>query len=69
MMATKSGAEFDKAFALQMVEDHQKALDLVDSSSVSTQDEGVRTLLNGLKPVLQAHKKIAQALAGATVRA
>lgn len=65
LLAIKSGAEFDRAFALQMIADHQKALDTLNSARIATGDAQLRALYDDFIPILEAHRKTARALASA----
>jgi putative membrane protein len=68
LLATKSGADFDRTFGLQMIRDHQKALDLLNSARVETADDSLRMLYDQLVPVLQTHKRVAEQIVAASVR-
>jgi putative membrane protein len=68
MLATKSGAEFDRAFARQMVSDHQKSLDLIDSARVETGDDTLRLLYDDLTTALRADQRAAEELLAASAR-
>jgi putative membrane protein len=65
LLATKTGVAFDRAFALQMIADHQKVIDLVNSARISTPDDQLRMLYDTLLPTLEAHQKTARTLANA----
>lgn len=69
LLATKSGTDFDRTFALQMIADHTKAITLVESARIETADGQLRELLETLLPKLQAHKKTAQDIVAASTRA
>jgi len=68
MIATKTHAEFDRAFELQTVADHQKALDLLDSARVETADDTLRMLYDQLTATLRADKRAAEMLLGASAK-
>ena len=68
LLATRSGTEFDRAFGLQMVRDHQKVIDLIDSARVETADETLRMLYDQLVPTIQAHKRAAEQIVSASAR-
>ncbi|MDB4981710.1 MAG: putative exported protein [Myxococcales bacterium] len=68
LLATKTGTEFDRAFALQMIADHTKAITLVESARIETADASLRELFDTLLPTLQAHKKTAQDIVVASAR-
>jgi len=57
-----SGEDFDKAYVQAMVGDHQKAIELFDSASHST-DPDVKAFASKTLPVLKHHLAMAQALA------
>jgi len=62
-LETLKGDEFDREFARMMVEDHQKAIDLVTTTEKQTQDSKIQSLLNKLLPVLKEHHRVAQQIA------
>lgn len=68
LLATKTGTQFDRAFGLQMIADHTKAIELVESARIETGDGQLRDLYELLLPTLQAHKKAAQEIVAASVR-
>jgi putative membrane protein len=68
LLATKSGTDFDRAFGQQMVRDHQKAIDLINSARVETADDSLRMLYDQLVPVIQNHKRVAEQIVAASVR-
>jgi putative membrane protein len=68
LLATKSGVEFDRAFARQMVSDHQKSLDLIESARVETGDDTLRILYDDLTTALRADKRAAEDLLAASAR-
>jgi putative membrane protein len=68
LLATKAGTDFDRAFGLQMIADHTKALTLVESARIETSDGELRDLFESLLPTLQAHKKTAQDIVAASTR-
>jgi putative membrane protein len=68
LLATKSGTDFDRAFGQQMVRDHQKAIDLINSARVETADDTLRMLYDQLIPVIQNHKRVAEQIVAASVR-
>lgn len=68
MLATKSGVAFDRAFAQQIVSDHQKLGDVLDSASVETADDTLRALYQELTTVVRAHKRAAEDLLAASAR-
>jgi putative membrane protein len=68
LLTTKTGTDFDRAFGLQMITDHTKAIELVESARIETADAQLRDLFESLLPTLQAHKKTAQEIVAASVR-
>lgn len=68
MIGAKSGPEFDRAFALRMIADHTKTIDLVEGAHKETRDEELRTIYDELLPTLQAHKRAAQEIVAAAGR-
>lgn len=68
MVGAKSGVEFDRAFALRMIADHTKVIELVDGALKETGDEDLRALYDELLPTLQAHKRTAQEIVAASAR-
>jgi putative membrane protein len=49
------GAEFDREFLTMMAADHDKELAKIDVAMGSAADPDLKTLLTGVKPVLQRH--------------
>jgi putative membrane protein len=68
LLANKTGAEFDRAFGVQMVADHTKAIELIESARIEIRDGQLRDLYDGLLPALYAHKRTAQDIVAASVR-
>jgi putative membrane protein len=68
MLATKTGVDFDRAFAQQMIRDHQKVLDLLDSARVETADDSLRLLYDQLTATVRAHKRAAEDILVASAR-
>lgn len=62
-IATKSGEDFDKAFARNAVEDHQKDIAAFEKEASSGKDPDVKNWANKTLPTLRAHLAEAQALA------
>jgi putative membrane protein len=60
--ATKSGDDFDKAFALQAVEDHQKAIAEFENETRTGIDPDVKNWATKALPTLRAHLAEAQDL-------
>jgi putative membrane protein len=61
-LETLKGEEFDREFAKLMVEDHQKAIDLIEGTLTTTTDDKVRGLLNKVLPVIKEHKRTAETI-------
>jgi putative membrane protein len=61
-MKSMSGAEFDKAFAAHMLEDHKKDIAEAKAARDSTTDAKLKTLLTATIPVLEKHRDTAQKL-------
>ena len=62
MMDRKTGADFDKAFAESMVENHKKAVALFDKTSKEAKDPDVKALAAKMLPTLQGHLSMAEQL-------
>jgi putative membrane protein len=67
-LSSLSGSDFDKEFVNVMLEDHDRALDLVKSARDSASDKQLRALYDGMLPKLEAHKKMAKDLADRVVK-
>lgn len=63
VLATKNGPAFDRAFSLQMIEDHQKAIDMLKSARIATANENLTAMYDALIPVLESHQRTARAIA------
>jgi putative membrane protein len=63
---TLRGAEFDAAFAQEMVQGHQKMLTLLEVAQHQAQNTEVRTLITATLPTLREHLRMAQALVSGT---
>ncbi len=61
-LGAKAGAEFDRAFAQQMIADHNEAVALFTSAS-RLQDKELAAFATRTLPVLQEHQKQSQHLA------
>jgi putative membrane protein len=68
VIGAKSGVEFDRAFALQMIADHTKAIELLEGAHKETADQDLRTLYDEVLPTLHAHKRAAQGIVAAAAR-
>lgn len=60
-----SGASFDRAYADQMVKDHQQTLDLFRNTAASAKDADVKAFAAKTVPTLEHHLQMAQALQAA----
>jgi putative membrane protein len=58
-----SGAEFDKAYASHMVEDHEKDVAEFDKASTSATDSDVKTWAGKTLPTLKEHLALAKDIA------
>lgn len=64
------GADFDRAYAEQMVKDHQEAVALFQSEASSGGDADLKSFAQKTLPTLQEHLRMAQALPeGASAKA
>ncbi|HXU80500.1 MAG TPA: DUF4142 domain-containing protein [Polyangia bacterium] len=59
----ETGDEFDRDFVATMIDDHNKAIELVRTARDSAVDPQLRNLLDGVLPKLEKHRKMAQQLA------
>ncbi len=59
-MRNLSGAQFDKQFATQQVQDHMKMIQLFQNEVQNTQDQALRNFAQTNLPVLQKHLQMAQ---------
>lgn len=59
-----SGAEFDRAYMRQMVQDHQEVLQLAQKTAQSTKDAELKAHLEKGAPHIQEHLDMAQKLSG-----
>jgi putative membrane protein len=56
------GADFDRAYAEQMVKDHQEAVALFQNEASSGSDAGLKSFAQKTLPTLEEHLRMAQAL-------
>jgi putative membrane protein len=56
----ETGAEFDQDFMATMVDEHDKAIQMVRSARDAASDPDLRALLDGALPKLEKHRKTAQ---------
>jgi putative membrane protein len=61
-MKAAKGADFDRMFAADMLEDHKAAIDEVKAARDNTQDEKLKALLVATLPVLEKHRDTAERL-------
>lgn len=59
-----TGADFDKAYAKQMVSDHNKAVSLFEKESTKGTDPDLKAFATKTLPTLQEHLQMAKSLAG-----
>jgi putative membrane protein len=59
---TLHGADFDRTYVDAMRADHQKMLDLLQSSTATVTTEELRTFIKQTAPVVQEHLAMARAL-------
>lgn len=60
----KKGADWDKAWADKMVDDHSGLLDKLQRSSSDVKDTELLSIVNGTIPVVQSHLSMAKELQG-----
>jgi putative membrane protein len=65
-LARLQGADFDRAFGMQMRADHDKAVALFRKESTASGDAHVKAFAAKTLPTLEEHQKMAQSLPGAT---
>jgi putative membrane protein len=58
----ETGSEFDQDFMATMVDEHDKAIEMVRAGRDSAQDPELRRLLDAALPKLERHRKDAQAI-------
>jgi putative membrane protein len=58
----EKGAEFDKSFAVDMLEDHKKDVAEASAARDATTDPKLKALLKETVPVLESHERTAQKL-------
>jgi len=59
-----TGSVFDKAYAKQMVSDHNKAVSLFEKESTKGTDPDLKDFATKTLPTLQEHLQMAKSLAG-----
>jgi putative membrane protein len=60
LMSQLSGAEFDRGFMTAMVDNHQEAVNVLQSRGLNSASTQVRTLVNRGLPIVQEHLRMAQ---------
>ncbi len=63
-MATLRGKDFDRAFARQMVKDHEEAISLFRAESKHGRDADLKAFASKTLPTLEEHLHMAEKLAG-----
>jgi putative membrane protein len=61
-LMSATGADFDREFVNMMLDEHDKAIDLVKSSKDAVTDRQLRALLGSVLPKLEQHRKMARDL-------
>jgi len=61
-LAGETGSEFDRDFAATMVDEHDKAIQMVRGARDTVTDPELRTMLDSALPKLEKHRKMAQDL-------
>ena len=61
-LAGLKGADFDRAYMKQMVEDHEKAVSLFEAEAKGGTTDGLKTFAADTLPTLQDHLKMARML-------
>lgn len=61
-LSRMSGAEFDRAFVMQAVQDHEKAINTFEEEMRSTNDADIRNYVSMTLPTLRAHLNQAEQL-------
>jgi putative membrane protein len=61
-LKSAAGADFDKTFASDMLDDHKKDIAEVKEARDGTSDKKLKSLLNTTLPVLEKHRDTAQKL-------
>jgi putative membrane protein len=60
LLATRTGADFDREFTLQIIADHNKVIDTIETAASATSDAELRAIYEQVLPILRAHKRAAQ---------
>ena len=61
-LASLHGADFDRTYVDAMRADHQKMIDLLQSSAATVSTEELRTFIKNTLPVVQEHSRMAREL-------
>ncbi|MCD2423254.1 DUF4142 domain-containing protein [Niabella pedocola] len=61
-LSSKSGADFDKAYIKQMVDDHEKTIKLFEDAEKDVQDSDLKAFVIKTLPVLRTHLEHVKAL-------
>jgi len=61
-LSRMSGSEFDRAFVMQMVQDHEKAVSMFQQQLNNTNDPQLKNYINMTLPVLRSHLDQARSL-------
>jgi putative membrane protein len=64
MIDAKTGADFDKAFAQDMVKNHKKAVELFEKASQEVTDSAIKDFATKTLPTLKSHLTMAEELQG-----
>ncbi len=59
---TASGTEYDRAFVTMMIDEHDKAIQMVRDGRDSVSDKQLKSMLTALLPKLERHRQMAQTL-------
>lgn len=67
-LATLRGAQFDTAFAMVMLQGHQKTVAMLEQAQQQVQRDEVKSLITSTLPTVREHLRLAESLAGAAAR-
>jgi putative membrane protein len=65
---TLSGAEFDREFVNVMLDEHDKAIELVKNARDTASDKQLKNIYGSMLPKLEQHRKVARDLADKLVK-
>jgi putative membrane protein len=68
LLATRTGREFDRAFGLQLVADHTRTIEMLQSARISTFDDLLRDLYDEVIETQETHKRAAQDVIASAAR-